>query len=90
MSAGKEAARDIRYGRRGGRWVPDGATAVDFDRPCVMCGEPVTVESRDYHAGCCAARGGLAASGKPCNPVTFRDGVKRIDGCGYCYLGGRS
>ena len=29
MSTGKAAARDIRYGRRGGRWADEGSTRAD-------------------------------------------------------------
>jgi hypothetical protein len=87
MSAGKEAARDIRYGRRGGGWVPDGATPAQFDRPCELCGTPMVAGQRHRHIACCAAAGGLRSTSQPCNPHTFNaDGVN-VGGCAHCYLG---
>lgn len=87
MSAGKDAARDTRYGRRGGGWIPHGHTPPTTRR-CDLCSQPMVVGQISRHLECCIAAGGLAAAKKPCNPCTFSDGDRKVEGCARCYLGG--
>lgn len=47
-------ATDLRYGRRGGRWLPAGYTpALDADTPhCDVCDQPLAAGQTVRHATC--------------------------------------
>lgn len=47
-------AADLRYGRRGGRWLPAGYTpALDADTPrCDVCDRPLAAGQAVRHASC--------------------------------------
>jgi len=51
MAHGRDAARDLRYGRRGGRWVADGQGATTGP-PCLRCGRPMLDGQEGYHRTC--------------------------------------
>jgi len=48
-------ATDLRYGRRGGGWLPRGAGVPAPTVPCDVCGAPVLVGTR--HRGECQVIG---------------------------------
>lgn len=56
MASGKDAARDVRHGRRGGNWIPDGRDMRKdrFDRApkCGICKQPMLLGQRTSHAAC--------------------------------------
>ena len=47
------SATDLRYGRRGGGWLPRGAGGPAVTVPCDVCGAPVHVGTR--HQVCAEA-----------------------------------
>lgn len=51
MAHGREAARDLLYGRRGGRWVAPGQGATEGP-PCSICGGPMLDGQTDRHRAC--------------------------------------
>lgn len=51
MSHGKDAARDLRYGRRGGRWAQSTPTTATGP-PCERCGKPMLDGQENYHRTC--------------------------------------
>ena len=44
-------ATDLRYGRRGGGWLPDGYVEHDENRHCPVCDELLTC-GQDVHQSC--------------------------------------
>jgi hypothetical protein len=67
-------ATDIRYGRRGGNWVPDGHDPTDRNwPPCDVCGRPMACRQRHRHYSCtplCACGCGWpVAQCRPCKDV---------------------
>ena len=50
------SATDLRYGRRGGGWIPDGAGAPPAV-PCDVCGRPAHFAARHRE---CEAAGAIA------------------------------
>jgi len=51
MAHGRDAARDLRYGRRGGRWqaTDQGPTTGP---PCSVCGGAMLDGQADHHRAC--------------------------------------
>lgn len=52
MAHGKDAARDLRYGRRGGRWADDSAGQPRTGPPCEKCGKPMLHGQVRWHVTC--------------------------------------
>lgn len=49
------SGRDLRYGRRGGNWLPEGyePTPAPDDAPlCSVCGEPMMAGQPGHHWKC--------------------------------------
>ena len=54
MASGKDAARDVRHGRRGGGWIPAGASLATRESwpACPVCGGGMAVGQTAGHAVC--------------------------------------
>ena len=52
--SGKEAARDLIHGRRGGHWLPQGYEHLDLDNApkCSECGEVMLCKQPGRHWSC--------------------------------------
>lgn len=55
MAHGKDAARDLVHGRRGGHWLPDDYEPVDFEHlpHCDRCGGQMACGQPGRHWMCC-------------------------------------